>query len=173
MDVNDISPAQLRALADRLEAEAQTKAEEREAERLQAAVAAGEDARVERIVEGLSQRMKAELAEILHGRESAQDEDEGDDKDTDGGDEDGRLDPGAEEESGAHGDILPGRWRPRKLFGAKLYSGAAEPETVRFRNDKGQIQSRPGRVPGRPYQVEWEQVEDGSEPEGEAAEDAA
>lgn len=164
-DLEDISPAQLRALADRLEAEARTVAEEREAERLQAAVDSGEDARIERIVDGLSQRMETRLQELLDGRVPAGEEEAGDEGEGAGEGESGEEEAGEEEGAGEHGDMLPGRWRSRKVFGAKLYSGAAEPETVRYRNERGQIQSRPGRVPGRPYQVEWEQVEE-EEPEG-------
>ena len=168
-----LTPQDLRDLADRLEQEATTQAEQREAERLQAAVDAGHDALAEKLVERLSERIDARIEETLNRRRAADDEEDGDEEEGGAHLEAGSGDAGEEEETDGHdGDILPGRWRSQRIFGAKLYSGSPEPDTVRFRNEKGQLQSRPGRVPGKPYQHEWVQVE---EPDSEepADEDAA
>lgn len=161
-----LDPKDLRELADRLEQEAATAAEEKQAAAIQAAVDRGQDALADRLAERLEARIDARLS-----RDDATIDKPADKPASVAGDDNGD-DANADDDTGDDdGDgIMPGRWRARKVFGAKLYSGPPEPETVRFRNEKGQIQSRPGRVPGRPYQTEWEAVE---EPDDAAEEDAA
>lgn len=173
---DDLSPQALRALADRLEREASSAKEEAEVERIQRALESGQDALADKLVDRLLDRMGAHLEDVYDASYAADDEGgEGEDE-AEEGDEAAGEEAGEEEESSEHEGILPGRWRPVRVFGAKIYSGPAEPDTVRFRNEKGQIQSRPGRVPGKPYQAEWEQLpdnDDGGEAAGEGVEDAA
>lgn len=161
---DELSPQALRALADRLEQEASTAAEEKMAARIQAALDSGQDALADKLVDRMLDRLGEKLEQRADALQAA-DEEDGDDGEEDDGEEEGEpADAEGEGDAGGHDDdILPGRWRSRKVFGAKLYSGRAEPETVRYVDERGKVQSRPGRVPGRPYPVEWEQVEEEAE----------
>lgn len=163
-----MDPADLRALADRLEQEAQTKAEEAEAERLQKALDAGQDALADKIAERLFAKMSA--AEQEAAREAIEEE-----REEREAAEEAPDDETAAEEAEAGGETdLEGRWRPVRVpVGAKVYTGPAEPETVRYRDENGHVQSRPGRKPGQPYAVDWEQLADEPGEEEAAAAEAS
>lgn len=164
----ELSPQALRELADRLESEAATAAEQREAERLQAALDAGQDSLADKIAERMLERMGDRLEKMFDERfivdESGEQED--DEQHGDENDDDQQGDGGEQEEE----VDVEGRWKPTKVFGAKIYSGPPEPDTVHYRDENGKVQTRPGRRPGTPYQVEWEQLADEpAEGEEEAA----